>query len=137
MFISHIFSFLLKSFLALAVVFSLISCSSGASSDAGVDSLNGGSSNPAAASILNLSWVAPAEREDNSVLMPNEISSFYVYYGTEAGNYPNKVSIDSCACSLEGAQLTNISPGQYYVVITTVDSDGRESGYSAEVVVTI
>jgi len=133
MFISHFSSFLLKSFLALTVVFSLISCSGGGG-DGGSSST---SPNPATANILNLSWAAPAEREDGSGLNLTEISAYQVYYGTEAGNYPNKIKVDSCACSSEGTQIANISPGKYHVVVTTIDTDGRESVFSAEVVVTV
>ena len=113
--------------LALILVLPLVACSGGDGGISGTDSTG--------STALNLSWVAPSEREDNSALALSEIASYCIYYGTESGNYQNKLDVnDSSAVQ---AQLSGIPPGTYYVSITTVDTEGRESSFSTEVVVTV
>lgn len=101
--------------LALSLVFPLVGCSGG----------DGSSSN----SSPSLSWVAPSEREDGSALSPSEIVGFRIYYGTESGNYSNTVDIDDHTATQ--AVLAGIPSGDFFVVMTAVDVDGRESSFSA------
>ena len=81
---------------------------------------------------VSLSWVAPAEREDNTALSLSEIASYKIYYGSTQGQYTNSVAINDSTAT--GHTFTNFSSGTYYFVITTIDTDGRESKYSPEVV---
>ncbi len=81
---------------------------------------------------VSLSWVAPAEREDTTALSLSEIAGYKIYYSTTQGQYSSSVTInDSTAV---GYTFTNFSSGTYYFVVTTIDTDGRESTYSAEIV---
>ena len=81
---------------------------------------------------VSLSWVAPAAREDTTALSLSDIAGYKIYYGTTQGQYSSSVTIsDSTAV---GHTFTNFSSGTYYFVMTTIDTDGRESTYSAEVV---
>ena len=41
-----------------------------------------------------LSWVAPAEREDNTALSLSAIAGYKVYYGTTQGQCPNSIAIN-------------------------------------------
>ena len=83
---------------------------------------------------ITLSWVAPAEREDNSALSLSAIAGYKVYYGTTQGQYPNSVAInDGTAVAYT---FTGLPAGTYYFVVTTIDTDGRESQYSAVVTLT-
>ena len=85
--------------------------------------------NQTGSSSVSLSWVAPAERADNTGLSLSEISGYAVYYGTSAGNYTNSLSInDSSATSVT---VSDLPVGTYYMVMTTRDTDGRESEYSS------
>ena len=88
-----------------------------------------------AASALTLSWVAPVEREDNMPISPSEISGYRIYYGTSKGQYPNSIDIDDGSAT--GYTFTNLTEGSYFFVVTTYDTDGRESKFSTEVVATL
>jgi VCBS repeat-containing protein len=86
-------------------------------------------------SDINLSWTAPAEREDNQPISLSEIAGYKIYYGTSQGDYNNNVNINdgsAVAYTLEG-----LPEGTYYIVITTVDNDGRESSFSSEIMIQI
>ncbi|NOQ88882.1 MAG: hypothetical protein GQ550_08150 [Gammaproteobacteria bacterium] len=109
--------------LALILVLPLADCTGG---DGGLASGSG---------VVNLSWVAPSEREDGTALALSEIAGFRIYYGTVSGDYQNHLDVnDSSAVQ---AQVAGVPSGTYYVVLTTVDADGRESSYSNELVVTL
>jgi hypothetical protein len=82
-----------------------------------------------------LEWVFPSEREDGSSLLLSDISSFRVYYGNQTEDYLGDVQVDYPNSSLELLK-TNFTSGTYYFVLTTVDTAGRESLYSDEVVLT-
>ena len=84
---------------------------------------------------IYLSWVAPAEREDNAPIALSEIAGYRVYFGTAQGQYPNGITIDDG--SAEGHTFQDFTTGTYYFVITTIDTEGRESEFSAEVIKSI
>jgi len=84
---------------------------------------------------ITVGWVAPAEREDSSALSMAEIAGYRVYYGDSQGSYTHEVAVDSG--STMSATLNNLAPGTYYIAVTTVDTVGRESALSQEVVRTI
>jgi VCBS repeat-containing protein len=90
---------------------------------------------PGPTADINLSWIAPSEREDNEPILLSEISGYKIYYGTTQGNYNNSVSIN------EGSAVSYVfnefSSGTYYFVITTLDTDGRESQYSSAIQIVI
>ena len=84
---------------------------------------------------ITLSWVAPVAREDNSALSLSAIAGYKIYYGTTPGQYPNSASINDSSAS--GYVFNNFSSATYYFVVTTIDTDGRESQYSTEVIISI
>jgi VCBS repeat-containing protein len=84
---------------------------------------------------INLSWVAPSEREDNTSISLSDIAGYKIYYGTTQGLYPSSVSINDSTA--EGHTFTNFASNTYYFVVTTLDTEGRESQYSSEVKVVI
>ena len=133
----HIYDFSRwKCLLTLALIFSLVACSGGAGGDGGTGNLNGSNSNPSESNTaLKLTWVAPSKRADNTGLSLSEIKGYRIYYGTEKGNYQNQFVVNDG--SAEQAQIAGVPAGVYYLVMTTIDVDGRESTYSQEVVVTI
>ena len=123
----HIYDFSrLKCLLTLALILSLVACSGG---DGGTGNTSGSNA------VLKLAWVAPSERADNTVLSLSEIKGYRIYYGTEKGNYQNQFEVNDS--SAQQAQIAGVPAGDYYLVMTTIDVDGRESAYSQEVVVTI
>ncbi len=81
-----------------------------------------------------LSWTAPVAREDASPISMAEIAGYRVYYGDVQGEYSQKLYIDDAYS--DGISL-NVPSGTYYVVITAIDVDGRESAYSDEFVLNV
>lgn len=77
---------------------------------------------------VSLSWSAPVARADGTPLPMSEISGYSVYYGTSAGSYTHSIDINDASAS--STTLTDLPVGTYYLVMTTRDSGGRESGYS-------
>ena len=84
---------------------------------------------------IHLSWVAPAEREDNSAISLSEIAGYKVSYGMTQGQYINTTTINDG--SAVGYTFTDFPTGTYYFVVTTLDTEGRESQYSTEVKIII
>jgi len=119
--------------LALILILPLVACSAG--EDGLSSNTNTNTDTDTSASTVKLSWVAPSAREDNSVLVLSDIAGFRIYYGVTPGDYSDTVDIDDHTATQ--AVLAGLPSGTYYVAVTTVDVDGRESTYSAEVVVTL
>ena len=84
---------------------------------------------------IKLSWAAPAEREDNSSISLAEIAGYMVFYGQAQGLYTNSITINDGTAV--GYTFTDFPAGTYYFVVTTLDTEGRESQYSSEVVIAI
>ena len=84
---------------------------------------------------ISLSWVAPAEREDNSALSLSAIAGYKVYYGTTQGQYSDNIAINDGTAA--GYTFTRLPADTYYFVVTTIDTEGRESQYSSVVTITI
>ena len=116
----------LRYLLTLILVLPLVACSGG---DGGL------SSSSPALNTLNLSWVAPSEREDGAGLSLSEIDGFRVYYGVTPGDYSNIIDVDDHTATQ--AVLAGLPSGTYFVAVTVVDVDGRESLYSDEVVIIV
>ena len=84
---------------------------------------------------FTLNWAAPAARSDGTPLSLADIAGYRVYYSESPGSYLNSVAVtDSSATSIT---VTDIPVGTYYMVMTTNDSGGRESGYSPEILKTV
>lgn len=101
--------------LALILVLPLVACSG---SDGGLGS---GSE--------TFSWVAPSEREDGTALSLSAIAGYRIYYGVETGKYQGRIEINDQSATQ--AKITGIPSGTYFAVMTTVDTNGRESSFSA------
>lgn len=80
---------------------------------------------------LTLKWKAPLTRADGSPLSLADIDGYRIHYGNAAGNYTSHV--DLADGSAQQVILTDLPLGTYYLVMTTYDVNGRESGYSAAV----
>lgn len=81
----------------------------------------------------SLSWRPPAERVDGENLSLTEIAGYRIYYGTSSGQYRYQVPpIDDAYTT--SVTIEDLPVGTYYFVMTTVDVNGLESGYSSEAV---
>jgi hypothetical protein len=116
----------MKSFIIFLLMSLSISCGSGIS-----DSGNTGSG--VVVSVLSkIYWTAPTYRTDNSILQTSEIAFFRIYYGTESGVYLSAVEIYYPDTSVNLSILGSYQD-TYFVVVTTIDTGGRESSYSEEI----
>ena len=84
---------------------------------------------------ITLSWVAPSEREDNQPISLSDIAGYKIYYGTTRGNYDKSIDVNNSTA--QSYTITNLPTGTYYLVITTKDTENRESQYSSEVIIVI
>ncbi len=115
----------LKCLPVLMLASSLSACSGG----------DGGLGSGAIFGDLGLNWSVPGFREDGTTLIGTEISAYRIYYGTASGDYPDEVEVKVGSNNVD---IPQIPVGTYYVVVTAVDTDGRESRYSSpELVVKI
>lgn len=101
-------------------------------SSSGTTGGGGGATGGTTTGSITLQWTAPVTRSDGTPLQLSEISGYRVYYGTSPGNYPNSIKITNG--SLQSATLNGIPVGSYYVAMTTLDTSGLESSYSAAIV---
>ena len=79
---------------------------------------------------INLS--SPVEREDGSALNSAEISHYIIKYGLESGKYNSELVTATANPPFVLDSL--LVESSYYVVLVTVDSEGRESGNSNEII---
>ena len=75
---------------------------------------------------VSLSWTAPTENEDGTLL--EDLAGFKLYWGTTPGSYPDSVTIDNPTVTTY--LVENLSPGTYEFVATAYNSAGVESQYS-------
>ena len=107
-----------KCILTFLVVF-LTACSGG----------DGGTGLGSGSGSGTLSWTIPTEREDGKDLPLDQIGGYRIYYGLVEGDYLGHIDIsDNLA---DEYLVEGIPSGKYFVVMTTVDIDGRESMRSA------
>jgi hypothetical protein len=75
----------------------------------------------------------PTQRLDGSALPVNEIAGFVIRYGDTSGVYkmPDIPFLNGATLPMTTLDVT-VPDGDYFAVILTVDTDGRESMYSNE-----
>ena len=118
-----------KTLFALAASLVIAGCSTEDDLNAGADSTG-----PIQLQSALLSWVAPAEREDNTPLSLAEIAGYRIYYGLTTGDYQYDIEVSDASSTEINVSLPAAT---YYAVMTTIDADGRESMFSNEVILGI
>lgn len=78
---------------------------------------------------VTLSWTAPTENEDGSLL--TDLAGFRIYYGIASGQYEQEMEIGSAGTLT--AVIENLSPGTWYFAATAFTESGLESALSNEV----
>lgn len=116
---------------ALLLILLLSACAGGGGGDDGVNTNdNSDGADLGSGSIYGtatLSWLPPTENTDGSAL--TNLAGYNIYYGTEAGNYTEVITIDNPG--IAEYIVENLPSGNtYYFVITAFDADGNESEYS-------
>ena len=80
---------------------------------------------------VTLNWTAPTKRADGTPLSLADIDGYRIHYGKTAGSYTSQVNVaDGTA---QKVNLTDLPAGTYYLVMTTYDVNGRQSGNSSMV----
>ena len=82
---------------------------------------------------LSLSWTAPTENTDGSVL--TDLAGYKLYYGKSARRYDKSIRIDNP--SVTSYLIDNLLPDTYYVAATSFNAAGIESAFSNEAVKTV
>ncbi len=75
---------------------------------------------------VTLSWTPPTQNTDGTAL--TDLAGYKLYWGTTAGSYPNKITIDNASVSTYVVE--NLVPGTYEFVATAFNSSGVESDFS-------
>jgi hypothetical protein len=125
--------------LASLIITSLFGCGGGGGGSANLNASTGSNGNQPVTQgvVLTLAWDAPTTNTDGSSLNPaTDLSLYKIYYGTASHTYKQEVNVANPGTTTI-SQTLNLSPGTYYVVVTTVNTSGQESSYSNEVVKTI
>lgn len=81
------------------------------------------------ASSVTVSWQAPADNTDGSVV--TNLTGYKIYYGEAPRNYSSTIQVPTTG--LMTYVVENLSPGQYYFAVTAYNSLGEESDFSPEV----
>jgi hypothetical protein len=81
----------------------------------------------------NLSWVAPTENTDGSVL--TDLGGYVIHYGTTSKNYTTSITVANP--SLTRYVVEDLPAGTYYFSMTSTATNGAQSGNSVEASVTI
>lgn len=82
---------------------------------------------------VTLSWTAPIDNSDGSVL--TDLAAYKIYYGLSQGNYPNEIRVDNP--SVSAYVVENLSPNTYFFVATAINGSGIESDFSNVTVVAV
>ena len=75
---------------------------------------------------VTLSWTPPTENTDGTPL--TDLAGYRIYWGNGGGVYPQSVTIDNPGIS--SYVVENLPPGDYEFVVTALNSEGVESGFS-------
>ena len=75
-----------------------------------------------------LTWTAPVQRENGSLLSPSELVGYQIYYTIEETGESTMIEIDDTG--VDHYQFKNLAPGTYYFSVTAVDAKGKVSKLS-------
>lgn len=100
--------------------------------------ISSGSSSPSGGAqgsgSVTLAWTPPTTRSDGEPISPGEIGGYNVHYGTSSGNYSRKEDVQY---PNDQVSINNLKPGTYHFALKVYDTQGLQSGFSEEVVVTV
>lgn len=79
---------------------------------------------------VSLSWAAPGERTDGSLVRHGDITGYRIYIGQPSGSYSQAIDIDSPRVTQYTIQ--GLETGEYRFAVTALDVFGNESPLSEE-----
>jgi predicted phage tail protein len=78
--------------------------------------------------VATVNWMPPTEYTDGSTL--TNLAGYKIYYGTSLGTFNSVITINNAG--ITSFMIDNLPAGKtYYFVVTAIDSNGKESNYSA------
>jgi fibronectin type 3 domain-containing protein len=81
---------------------------------------------------IELNWEAPEDRVNGAPLRPTDIAGYRIYIGEAPGTHNRTVDIKDPQKTRH--VVRGLEPGEtYYIAITTIDREGRESPKSEEI----
>jgi hypothetical protein len=75
-----------------------------------------------------LSWVPPTENTDGTPL--TKLLGYRIYVGTASRSYTSSIDLADAAAT---KHFIALSRGEYYLAMTALDGEGKESGFSNEI----
>ncbi len=88
---------------------------------------------PSVAGTASLSWSRPTVNTDGTPL--RNLAGYVIRYGTSTTDLNNKISVASASAT--GAEITNLSPGNWHFAVSAINTANVESQFSAIVGKTI
>ncbi len=88
---------------------------------------------PSVAGTASLSWSRPSVNTDGSPL--TNLAGYVIHYGTSSTALNNKISLASASAT--GAEITNLSAGNWQFAVSAINTANVESQFSAIVGKTI
>jgi hypothetical protein len=82
---------------------------------------------------VSLSWTAPTENANGTAL--TNLAGYNIYYGTSTSAMTSRISISTVG--VQSYMVDNLSSGNWYFALTSVNSAGVESGLSGTVEATL
>jgi hypothetical protein len=73
-----------------------------------------------------LSWTPPTQNSDGSPL--TNLAAYRVRFGTASGSYPNMATVNNPGIAT--FVVDQLTPATWHFVVTAVNADGVESGFS-------
>ena len=86
---------------------------------------------------ISISWDIPTTRVNTNIMPVSEISGYNVYLATNTNFIPSIPYTTISDRAVSDHIIYNLPDGTYYVYITTFDTNGDESPYSAPLIKTI
>lgn len=81
---------------------------------------------------IELNWEAPEDRINGAPLRPTDIAGYRIYIGDAPGSHSRTVEVKDPQKTHH--VVRGLEPGKtYYIALTTVDREGRESPKSEEI----
>jgi hypothetical protein len=83
---------------------------------------------PGATGTAILSWAAPAQYTDGTILPTDQLAAYRIYHGSSSGTLDEIAEVD--AASATSHTVERLSAGTHYFAITAVTVSGMESAWS-------
>ena len=85
------------------------------------------------ANAIEVCWQPPTENVDGTPITDLPLA-YRVHYGVASRTYTDTILLDPAPVG--DCHSWSPAPGEYYIAVTAIDSDGEESAYSNEVLKT-